>query len=434
MKKRCKTTVSCLLFLFLLGGCGRLLRYMVTDDTASYTRIMLHEMYGQDNIDILFAGSSHCYRSFIPDILDEELHADTFNAGTSSQALDGSFMMIKEAARYHDLKHVYLEVYFNVGLGEPYKQRSQLTQTYIISDYLRPSFDKYCYLFQASSKEHYINSFIVARRNWEKLLEPFYVFNLLSLKHSDSYKNYEYDFVTAESEYYAGKGFVASRERVDNWNYFQEGVIDELDFENLSQDWKNSLNEIIDFCNNRGIGITLVSAPMSSYYIASLGNYDEYADIIHEITKEKDTEYLDFNLCREEFIPNCSEIFKDADHLNEEGAAAFSRIFARYVNGDMKADKLFYKTFHEKMSSLPAAVFGIVYQDQEDGTRICKAVSNSNQLQYRIELFSLEGKLISVQNWSENALFTMPSDSHGICIVNYRHRSDRKEYSVPITY
>ncbi len=434
MKKEFKTIASCLLFLILLGGCGKLLRYIVTDDTSSYTRITFHEMYEQDNIDTLFVGSSHCYRSFIPSILDEEMCANTFNAGTSSQALDGSFMIIKEAARYNNLKHIYLEVYFNVGLADAYKNRNQLTQTYIISDYLRPSFDKYRYLLNASSKEHYINSFIVARRNWDKLLKPSYILNLLSLKQTETYKNYAYDYVAGDSEYYAGKGFVASKGSVLNWNYFQPGILDGLSFENLSEDWYGSLNEIIDFCNNRDIALTLVSAPMSNYYIASLVNYDSYVDIVEDIIRDKDVEYLDFNLCKERYIPNCSEIFKDVDHLNYNGAVEFSNIFAQCVNGTIISDKVFYKTFDEKMSSLPITVFGIVYQNQKDGTRICKVVSNSDQIEYSIELMSTDGAYTLIQSWSDNELFEMSSDSHGICKVSYRQIGDGKEYSVNITY
>ena len=163
MKKVIIRIVSVLVFCALLIFCGKVLRYLVTDDISFYTRIMIHEMYEQDNVDVLFVGSSHCYRSFVPEILDEELGVNTFNAGTSSQAMDGSFMLIKEAARYHDIQHVYLEVYYN-GMFEVYKERTQMTPTYIISDYLRPSIDKFLYLLNASGKEQYVHSFIVAGR------------------------------------------------------------------------------------------------------------------------------------------------------------------------------------------------------------------------------------------------------------------------------
>lgn len=154
--------VSCLVFCILCIGIGKFFRYLLSDDASSYTRVTFHEMYEQDNIDILFVGSSLCYKGFIPEIFDEKLGLNTFNAGTSGQHLDGSYMVIKEAAKYHDIKHIYLELYHNIARSTPYKSRKELTQTYIISDYLRPSLDKFLYMLNASGSDHYANSFIVA--------------------------------------------------------------------------------------------------------------------------------------------------------------------------------------------------------------------------------------------------------------------------------
>lgn len=119
MKKKIRYAAGGLIFLLLFVGCGQFLQYILVDDTVSYTRITFHEMYEQDNIDILFVGSSHCYRSFIPEILDEKLGKNTFNAGTSSQHLDSSYMIIREAAKYNDIEHIYLELYFNMAFTEP---------------------------------------------------------------------------------------------------------------------------------------------------------------------------------------------------------------------------------------------------------------------------------------------------------------------------
>lgn len=88
MKKIIKLMVSCLVFCILCIGIGKFFRYLLSDDASSYTRVTFHEMYEQDNIDILFVGSSLCYKGFIPEIFDEKLGLNTFNAGTSGQHLD----------------------------------------------------------------------------------------------------------------------------------------------------------------------------------------------------------------------------------------------------------------------------------------------------------------------------------------------------------
>ena len=89
VKGKIKTLLSVLVFCILFLLVGQMFRYLLTDDSGSYTRMTFHEMYEQDNIDILFVGSSHCYRSFVPEILDKKLNRSTFNIGTSSQKMDG---------------------------------------------------------------------------------------------------------------------------------------------------------------------------------------------------------------------------------------------------------------------------------------------------------------------------------------------------------
>ena len=97
---------------------------------TSYTRIMMHQLYHPSaNIDVLFVGSSHAYRALIPEIMDRELGAYTFNGGSSKQYLDGSFALIKEADKGNDLKQVCVELYYDIAETEPYAERTELTPT-----------------------------------------------------------------------------------------------------------------------------------------------------------------------------------------------------------------------------------------------------------------------------------------------------------------
>lgn len=433
MKKVIIRIVSVLVFCALLIFCGKVLRYLVTDDISSYTRIMIHEMYEQDNIDVLFVGSSHCYRSFVPEILDEELGVNTFNAGTSSQAMDGSFMLIKEAARYHDIQHVYLEVYYN-GMFEVYKERTQMTPTYIISDYLRPSIDKFLYLLNASGKEQYVHSFIVARRNWSGLYWPDFIKEMITQKSTEAYRTYDYSNVTSEEEWYVGKGYVAGQGAVDNWNYFSTRGWEPVNFENVSQDWLDSLTDIMDFCERKGIELTLVSAPMSDFLVTGTGGYDEYIEMINDIIGDREVEYYDFNLCREEYFPSTSELFKDVDHLNQYGAEVFSRSFAKLVNGEVSPEEMFYGTYEEKLENLGTAVFGISYYDDtsEDGTAVrqCKIISSGIPgMEYQVQMEPEEGETYMIQEFSENSYFEIDPEISGTCRVTYRVADEPEDVS-----
>lgn len=439
MKKKVKYAAASLLFGVLLIGCGKFFRYILVDDTTSYTRITFHEMYEQENIDVLFVGSSHCFRSFIPKIFDEELEVNTFNVGTSNQSMDGSYMVIKEAARHHDIKHIYLELYYLMAFHTN-KTRTNLTETYIISDYLKPSLDKVQYLLNASTKEHYPNSFILARRNWSMLFDADYVKNLLIKKGTDAYKNYEYTYVIGESDWYAGKGYVANQGIVDDWNYFSTKGWSAIDLDNIPQDWFHSLEDIITFCDKKGISLTLISAPMPNYLLAGAGNYDEYVKLVQSTIEGTNINYYDFNLCKEEYFPSTSSLFKDTNHLNCYGAETFSYLFADFINGKIGENELFYDSYEEKLKNLQPTVFGISYNDvkndNEELIRNCRIVSTGNDdLEYEISLAPAEGESYKVQDFSDNGLFTIDPDTHGIITIAYRLRSLPDEvWAVNISY
>lgn len=424
IKRRIKIFISIIVFFALLICTGKWLRYIVTDDTDSYTRITYHEMYEQDNIDVLFVGSSHCYRSFIPEILDDELRQNTFNVGSSGQLMDGSLMLIKEAVKNNDIKHIYLEVYFGC-CSDIKKDRVQPVSTYIISDYLRPSVDKYMYLLSATNSEHYANSFIIARRNWINIFDLDYIKDVIIKKGTDAYKNYEYVTVGGGTEWYAGKGFVANNSIIDGWNYFSTAGREPININNISNDWRMDINCIIDFCEKNNVPLTLIGAPMSNFLMAGIGNYDEYVDCIKEIIEDKNIDYYDFNLCREDYFPNTSELFCDADHLNCYGAEVFSHAFAKLVNGEVEPEEMFYESYEQKMESIPTTVFGVSYKDEtlEDGTilRNCTIISNGkDKLEYRIVIEPLDDKPYILRDYSYDEDFSISPDEKGTCVINYR--------------
>ena len=441
MKAKIKRIICFLLFCSLLVGMGKFFRYLLVDDTASYTRITFHEMYEQDNIDVLFVGSSHCDRSFIPEIFDEKLGLNTFNGGTSAQHLDGSYLVIKEAAKYNDIKQIYLEVYFSLA-RHTYKDRTELTQFYIIADYLRPSIDKTLYLLSVSSKEYYPNNFILARRNWTKFFDADYVKDLMIKKHTDAYKNYEY--ISTNASWYNGKGYIANNESdaIKDWNYFDERQPNTASLGDVSQDWINSLEDIIAFCEKENIQLTLVSAPMSNYHLVRQGNgnYDEYITAVQNLIAGTDVRYYDFNLCKETYIPNTSTMFKDAGHMNYYGAKLFSNLFADFLNGEITESELFWDSYAEKLAHLEPTVFGISYYDSQTGDnepiRHCEIMATPDMnLEYEILLSPAEGEPYQLQDFSDNRFFTLQPDEHGTITVMYRQSSSPDEITTcNITY
>lgn len=136
-----KTTVlrkgaAVLGFLLLTVVLLRAVDFLLVDDVHSYSRVMLQELYAEaGQIDTLFLGSSHCYRSVDPAAVDERLDTHSFNAGSSQQLPDGSYAMLQEAASQNELKTVYLEMFYT-GYNQA-ASRDVPMACYLLTDFMR---------------------------------------------------------------------------------------------------------------------------------------------------------------------------------------------------------------------------------------------------------------------------------------------------------
>ena len=397
--------------LFLLCGIG--FRYLLIDDTQSYTRLMMHEFYDQDNIDILFVGSSHCYAALDPAVTDEYFNANTFNAGSSLQAQDASLALIREAVERYHVSHIFLEMYYLMMNNDEYRDREQLTGTYIISDYMRSSLNKARFLLRASDPKYYVNSFLPARRNWEALLHPEAVRQILEKKQTEAYRTFQ------PFDQYRGKGFVSNPGRITDGILLDTAAFDRLHTDQVSADWLSTIREIIAYCQKKNVKLTLFSAPMTLFQTAGLGNYDDYIALIRSLTDGTDAEYVDFNLCREEFFDQAPELFSDAGHLNEEGAEAFSHLFGAYFSGQITEEALFYPSMAEKIAASDPKILGLSYLDSGDGMRKLKIVSTlpSGTL-YSASITDETGVSRVLLEQSEEPFFEISQSDHGTLFVS----------------
>lgn len=425
-----KNALAVICFIALFVACGSFLRYILVDDSGSYTRVMMHEMYEQEeNIDILFVGSSHCYRSLDPRITDEMFGANTFNVGTSSQQIDGSLALLREVAKTNDLDQVYLEVYYEISQMPAFEERTDMVSTYIVSDYMRPSFHKLGYLLNASSKEHYSNSFILARRNWDKMFEPGYVDSVLKAKDAEWYKEYAYPF--SEFERYEGKGYVAVNQ-VGN-TYALEHFTP-IETATVSEDYINTLQEIIDFCEKEEIKLTLFSTPMPEFRLVDVGNYDSYIQFMNGLLEGTEVEYYDFNLCKGEYLSFDEDDYADTDHINAKGAEAFSQLFAEFFTGQIPEEDLFYDSYAERLQAQEEDVYGVIAEYQEDGSCTLAPVTNGNEedITYTINWLPEGGEAVVLQEQDANPTFTLPEGVNGsVEIIFYMDETEVHRVTMP---
>ena len=234
------------------------LNFLLVDDIHSYTRVMLGELYAQSGqIDTLFLGSSHCYRSFDPQTVDERLGTRSFNAGSSQQLPDGSFYLLRQALARNDLDTVYLETFFT-GYNQEKSSNVPLA-CYLLTDYMDPlSIDRYAYLWEMGGAAAFLDLIFPARHS---IASPEDLPELWTAKLTDGYDITNYSYVTypEDGEEYRGNGFVYT----SGTPPYGFGSVMDVDADApLSEfGWKN-LERITALCREAGVRLVLVTAPL----------------------------------------------------------------------------------------------------------------------------------------------------------------------------
>ena len=88
------------------------------------------------------------------------------------------------------------------------------------------------------------------------------------------------------------------------------------------------IERIVEFCREEGIRLVFVTAPSFDRYLEEIGPYDLAHQYIQELADSYGILYLDFNLCRDEYLNLGQESYIDVDHLNGKGAAALTTLLS----------------------------------------------------------------------------------------------------------
>lgn len=330
----------------LLAACD----FLLTDDVHSYSRVMLQELYDQSReLDTLFLGASHCYRSVDPAQVDARLGTHSFNAGTSQQQPDGSYYLLKELTGRSDLDTVYLEMFY-VGYSNEGSSQVPLA-CYLITDYLDPlSPNRYAYLMEMGGPAAFADLLMPARH---AIGEPGELPALWKAKLSDGYAPGNYSYVTYpdEGEAYQGRGFVYTR---GTPRYGFDTVLNVNADAPLTDFAWTYLEKIADLCEENGIRLVLFTAPLPSAYADSTANYQSYLNAVQSFADRRGLSFWDFTLYRE-IIVNFED-FCDAHHLNGQGARKFTDALCSVIEAEAAGEAVqdrFFPTLEEKLAACP---------------------------------------------------------------------------------
>lgn len=291
-----------------------------------YPSIRWNDFYAleKNSLDIVFLGSSHCYRSFDPAIVDAAFGTESFNMGSSSQSAITSYYVFQEILRFQRPKVVVLELYWKTLHDD-----NQFTNASYNYEYMQngaPKRDLFINAFFPYDWLNYVFPSFRYRRNIGNLIKLF--------AGEDANKLF-----SRKDEWYEYRGFVKSIGELDlnEKNQFEDYV---FSMNLIGSRSIQFLTKLVETSKESGIKVFGVVAPLPPSSLSYIVNYEEIHLFYEMLQDQLGISIIDYNeINSTERIFEDSD-FKDDDHLNYEGARKLSNDFA---------ERVLYKTFMIKV-------------------------------------------------------------------------------------
>lgn len=355
-----KTVVFFVIFYFLCVVVAAALR----DDANSYARVLMHEFYGQKNIDILYCGASHVSHGITPVIADKVTGKNNFNLGTASQSIDGTYALLRQAVKLYKIEKVFLELDFAPAKFPARKNRTGFSSDYLVAQYIKNPFIKYDFLLTVSPPKYYLNHFLPIGKDKYLTLNPKDLMGKYKKIFSGEYFNYIYKENDTE---YDGKGCVLDLDFVKNGTFSNYSLENPIPADSIPADYTKILDKIIKLCKDNSIELIFYSMPCSDFYLNEIGNYDDYYQFCKNFTSSRGFPYYDFNLANEKFLHLEDEDFSDDNHFSKQGVYKWTKVFCDYFfTENIPKDSMFHSSYAEKIAAQNDKIYGLVLLTSTD--------------------------------------------------------------------
>ena len=141
----------------------------------------------------------------------------------------------------------------------------------------------------------------------------------------------------------------------DDDNY--ESIWDIDPSEPLTEFSRYNLKRIADLCRENNIRLVLMTVPVASEMVRRTDNVQAYIDAVQAFADENNIEYHNYNLARSRYCLMKISDYSDKEHLNDTGAANFTRQFMQtetaLADGTLTKADVFYDSISDKMEYDP---------------------------------------------------------------------------------
>jgi len=276
----------------IIGITGKCVFKSLPDNQSEFSRV--NYSISKTLADCIILGSSHASHHYNPDIFSDSLHMSVYNAGREGHGITYNLALLKAILSRHKPKMIILDIKYEESDDWISRVRD-----------LKPYFKDYPSALETDvmvngEKEYY-------RVMWNSYLYNSTILQLL------------YSYTKGANTNYKCNGYDPLPVRRNKVNIVKEQVEPVKAANPL---YNVCLAELASICNENGIILITVSSP-------TLVNFKFKSPSINVIDSLGLT-YLDhFN---DEYFLSHTELFRDGDHLFENGADIFSSIISSEIN------------------------------------------------------------------------------------------------------
>lgn len=430
MSKKIKISLKIVVFLLIFYILSMGIAFVIRDDSGSYGRVLLHELYDQENIDILYCGSSHVSHGIVAKIADEMTGKTNFSTGTAAQSIQGTYAILQQAVKLYRLEKVFLEMEFSISTQTPPSHRDGFKSDYLVAKGIKDFSIKLNLLTSISSPKYYLNHFLPIGKDKYMTLNPkSLAYRVKSIFNGD-YFNYVYE---SDDDIYAGKGCLLDH-RVIKSGTFSETVQEKpINISAISDEYLYTVEKIIKLCKENDIELIFYAMPSTDFYLCEKGNYDEYHNFIADFVGSHGYYFYDFNLANPEYMNFEDENFRDDNHFNTQGCEKWTIAFWNFFNGDIAEDDFFCTSYSQRLAKMPSKIFGLVFDFKDDKRTLeIKPIANRKKLDATYDFFAIyDGEEHILTKGTRETIVTLPRGKTGkirvLSYLNGEKQTDCKE-------
>ncbi len=346
-----KTLVKILVVVCVFFALNAGLTYIL-EPYGSKSQVVWADYHKMERMDTVLQGSSYVQAGIDPVVLDERCNTMSYCLGTPHQRLEESFVGIRTAYEDYGIKQVVMGVSPS-AVSDPrapwpdgayLRQRRQYTN---FADAFAIA-NEMLFHYGAISSEESIN-FLFPWKSHHVAFTPSNIID--NVKRKVEQVDLGVAVEAAELKWhYMGRGhgmsetyFDQNRVELGSFNHMLESEIDPEKESIVLPERARTIGEMCTYCKEHDIDLVFVSLPMPEYnYAEAESVYFDFIEDVREVLKPYDVPLYDFNCVKDSVFHRIPEYFSDPTHLNGDGCAVFTEVFAdfykRYLAGEDVSD------------------------------------------------------------------------------------------------